>query len=134
MKDDLKDASVFDDLTLETITHRRYNIRKRSLIKRVRAYRGKTKNGSTRRMKVCYCCCCCCCSSFRLFFLPAFFFCLPSIALKNVYGTDTICQSIHRSKQKKVQKNAYLLRHGHTFSVKSPFSSHKTKLKQQING
>ena len=41
------------------------------------------------------------------------------------------------SKHKKVQMNAYLFWHGHTactFSGKSPLSSHKTTLKQQING
>ena len=40
-----------------------------------------------------------------------------------------------RSKHKKVQTNAYLTRtHRCKFSGKSPLSSHKTTLKQQING
>ena len=41
-----------------------------------------------------------------------------------------------RSKHKKVQRNAYLFWHGHTigtFSGKSPLSSHKRTLRQQLN-
>ena len=47
------------------------------------------------------------------------------------------CVCVCRSKHEKVQMNAYFFWHGHTvckFSGKSPFSSHKTTLKQQLNG
>ena len=56
-----------------------------------------------------------------------------------IYAVDIIIKFIWplkiRSKPKKVQKNAYLLWHGHTickFSGKSLSLSHKTTLKQQF--
>ena len=47
----LDKMSVFDDLTLQGRLFQTdgAGIRKRSLTKRVRAHRGKTKNGSSRR-------------------------------------------------------------------------------------
>ena len=47
----MKTGSVFDDLPFarKTVPDRRCSIGKRSLTKRVRAHRGKTKNGSIRR-------------------------------------------------------------------------------------
>ena len=54
-------------------------------------------------------------------------------------GCDCFCDWTVQdvTKQKKFQANAYLFWHGHTickFSGKSPSSSHKTTLKQQLNG
>ena len=48
-----------------------------------------------------------------------------------VKGLTTTTNYSERSKHKNVQKNAYLL---WTFSRNSPLPSHKTTLKQQING
>ena len=62
------------------------------------------------------------------FLFPSFCADLGRTCVKGLTATTNYSK---RSKHKNVQKNAYLL---WTFSRKSPLPSHKTTLKQQING
>ena len=78
------------------------------------------------------------CWSFSLQFkltLPSFP--LSKLHLNLNYAVLVLrCVCVCRSKHEKVQMKAYFFWHGHTvcnFLGKSPFSSHRTTLKQQIN-
>ena len=58
-------------------------------------------------------------------------------SVRDFFTSSIVIAFLSVSKHKKVQTNAYLFWHGHTvwkFSGKSPLSSHRTTLKQQING